>query len=158
MVPALYRIAGKLRRILGGVSQEFLLRAEFLGFLIGDQRVGNVSKRALNRLLIGQHGFLLLRLRQTNVGANFPRRENGLRDRSGKSPQAGGAAKQTRERRALKTGRRGQRNVGKISGPGDPDPGIGRNQLLLGLPDVRAALQQRGGKPGRNLSGRVVAR
>ena len=76
----LVTLSGKLRRILGGVSQEFLLRAEFLIFLIGDQGVGNVAKRALNRLLVGQDGFLLLRLGQAHVRAKFSGIENRLRD------------------------------------------------------------------------------
>ena len=65
------------------------------------------------------------------------------------NPEA--AAEQAGERRTLESQGGGQRNVGKISGPRDADLGVGGDQELLGLPDIRAALQKRGGKPGGNL-------
>src|ERR1700687_1013372 len=51
---ALVALAGKLRRILGGVGEEFLLRAELLIFPVADERVGNAAEGALNRLLVDQ--------------------------------------------------------------------------------------------------------
>jgi hypothetical protein len=107
----------------------------------------------LNRLLVGQDGFLLLRLRQLDIGASFPGRKNGLRDRSGKCPQSSRGAEQAGKRRTLESHGCGQRNVGEISGPRHTDPGIGGDQCLLGLADIRAALEERGRKPGRNLRG-----
>ena len=58
----LVALAGKLRGVFRGMRQQFLLRAEFLVLLIGDERVGDVAKRALNRLLLGKQRFLLPRL------------------------------------------------------------------------------------------------
>ena len=40
------------------------MRAEFLILAVADERVGNAAERALNRLLVGQERFLLLRLGQ----------------------------------------------------------------------------------------------
>src|SRR5216684_7023689 len=45
---ALVALAGKLRGILSGAGQEFLLRTELLVLPVGDEGVGNAAECALN--------------------------------------------------------------------------------------------------------------
>ena len=62
-----------------------------------------------------------------------------------------GSREQVRERRAHGAERTGDRDVRIIESPRGADIGVRRNEVLLGLQDVRPALQQRRGQVGRYL-------
>jgi hypothetical protein len=57
---------GKTRRVLCGLEEQLLLRAEFPRLAIRDQGIGDAAKGSLNRLLVKQRGRLLLGLGQTH--------------------------------------------------------------------------------------------
>src|SRR5262249_918926 len=87
--------------ILRGLKQKFFLLAEFARFAVGDKCVGNISKRALNCLLIKEQRCLLLRFCQADIRTDPARGENRLREGSSKIPCARRSIEQTGERRRL---------------------------------------------------------
>ena len=54
--------------ILRRIHQQLLLFTKLLSLALGDQGVGDITKGALDRLLIKEHGFLLLGLGKAALG------------------------------------------------------------------------------------------
>ena len=52
--------------------------AEFLIFLVADEGVGDVTERALDRLLVGEEELFALGFGESDVGTNAARGEDGL--------------------------------------------------------------------------------
>src|ERR1700739_2496938 len=136
-----------------GLEQKFFLHAEFARFAVRHQRVGDTAKCSLNGLLVNEQRRLLPGLGQTNSRAEPAPCKDGLCQRCAEAPRSRGPGEQIAQGRTLKSTGGTERNLRKISGARNSDLGMRRNQLLFCLSNVRAALKQRRGKPGRNFGG-----
>src|SRR6201984_2330152 len=105
---------GKTRRVLCGLEEQLLLRAEFPRLAIRDQGIGDAAKGSQNRLLVKQRSRLLLGLGQTHSRAKSTPRKDRLSEQSAKTPHAGRSREQIRERRTLDPATATEHDLGKI--------------------------------------------
>src|ERR1700687_2682343 len=87
------------------------------------------------------------------VSAKRPASENGLADLRAVRPDSNLGAHQAGEDAAASEGaatRAGERNLREKLSFGDADLGIRGDQVLLGLANIRATLEQSGGHARRN--------
>src|SRR5882724_1432668 len=82
LIKHLRELIGSLRRL----RQKFLLFTKLAVFLRSDKRVGNLSERVLNRLPVGEHGFLPLRAGEPQSRAKCSALEDWLTNAQGSVP------------------------------------------------------------------------
>jgi hypothetical protein len=139
--------------VLSRFQQILLLNSELAISAIGNQRIRNITKRALNRLLVRQQHLLVLCLGQSKVGLEPPSFEDRLCERASQVPGARRTGKEVGKGRTLVTGSSGERNLRKESCLRDTDLLIRSNQILLRLPNIGPPLEQRRREPGWNFRG-----
>src|SRR5262249_16806566 len=93
---------GKVRRALSRRGQAILLLAELLVLAISHQRIRDLAKCSLDRLLVGKYFFLLLRLRKLDSRAIPAAVEDWLRESPGNAPESCRPAEQAIESGTLK--------------------------------------------------------
>src|ERR1700719_2201297 len=120
----------------------FLLDPELPILAISNQSIRDVSKRALNRLFVGQTHLLALCLGQTNIRLKSSSLEYGLSYRASQIPYAGRAGEEIRQSRTLVTRSSCERDLREISCPRHTDLRISGNQVLFGFANVRPSFQQ----------------
>src|SRR5260370_41755417 len=120
----------------------FLLDAELSILAISNQSIGDVPKRALNRLLVCQTHLLALFLGQTNVRLKPSSLEYGLSYGGSQTPYASRTGEEIRQRRTLVTRSSRECDLGKVSRPCHTDLRISGNKVFFGLANVRPSLQQ----------------
>src|SRR6266576_5477671 len=128
-----------------------LLYTELPKVAIGGQRVRHIAKCALNRLLVSQEQLLVLCLRQSNVGFQPSTLEDRLGNISDQRPNPRRSGEQIGQRSTLVSRGPRQRNLRKVSGPGNADFRVCRNEIFFGFANVRSALQKRRRKSNGNL-------
>lgn len=133
-----------LRQLVGCLCcarEEFLLLAEFTIFLRSDERIGNLFKRVLNGLLIRELCFLPIGAGEPEVGAERSSLEDWLTYIKGSVPSLRGLSDELVQRVTLQSSQSGERQVRKERGFGDADLRVGSDHDLLGLADVRSAIE-----------------
>ena len=114
--------------ILCGFCEQLLLFTGFLVLFVGHQRVRNVAKRLLYGLLVKQHSFLLLRLRQSHAGTNSSAGKDRLCKLGAGAPEPGRRGEEAGQGRTLITTRSRENNLREIRSFGHADACIRRNQ------------------------------
>src|ERR1700733_98720 len=121
----------------------FLLNSKLSILAISNQSIRHVSKRALNRLFVGQAHLLSLCLCETNVRLKPSSLEYRLSYGSSQVPNARRTGEEIRQSRAFIPRSSRERDLRKVSRPRHTDLRVGSDQVFLGLANVRASLQQR---------------
>src|SRR5262249_34824149 len=124
---------------------------DLLALSIADERVRDVPERQLDGALVGEEGFLGAGLGEVDAAPDPAAFEQRLERARADGPERRRAREERRQGGALLAARRGKRDLGKVVRLGPPDLGVGGDQLLLGLSDVRAALEQGRWESRRNV-------
>ena len=122
-----------------------------LVLLIADQRVGNVAEGSVDGLLVTDQQLFVLRLGRLVVSRPPARIEDWQIQHAAHRVRHAGPADDAEQVCGLKAAGGREIDAGKECRLRDSDAGIGRDQLLLGLPQIGPALQQRGRQPGWHL-------
>ena len=133
------------------MNKRFLrLKLSGKGYAV-DQRVRHFPERGLNGLLIIRHSYLLVGFGNTQVGDVPPTLEDRQADLRQESPDARTAVKEMGQLVRGRADVRGQRNAGEEIRPRRADVRVGGLERMLGLKDVRALEEHRGGQAHRNI-------
>src|SRR5208282_4292780 len=130
-----------------------LADSNLVEFLVCDQRIGYISKGALNGLLVNEQSLLVLRFGSMEIPAKGAARENGLTYLDAIRPDRSVGAHHAGEQVATSecaTTTAGQGDLRKELGPGDTNHGVRGDQVLLSLANVGPAFEQRGRHPRRH--------
>src|SRR5467141_1188870 len=114
--------------------------------LLADQLIRYIAERALNGLPVRNQSLLVLRLGYPQISAKRSPSENGLAHLSAVRPDSNLRAHQAGESTASSkrpAARARQGDLRKELGLGDSDFGVRGDQDLLGLANIRPALDQR---------------
>ena len=138
-----------------------LANAHFMELFIPDQRVGNLAESTLDGLSVEEERLLILGLGESQVSTKGSACEDRLAYlgaiRPGTSLGSQKARKSAASAEGTATGS-GQSDLRKKLRLGDPYLGIRRDQDLLGLTNIRTALNDRRRKAGWKLRAAESAR
>ncbi len=120
------------------------------GPVLVHEGIFHFPKRCLDGFDVIQKRLPLKGFGRLDLSPDAPRRKNGNGDARAEVPDLGRPCKQIGEVCAGDAVHSGERYGREVSRFGDADPGVGGNQILLRLPDVRPLLQKIRRQSSRN--------
>ena len=108
-------------------------------FPVADERIVDLAEGVLDGALVGHEELLLLRLGLLDRALDGARGEDGTDQAARELPGVGGTHEEIGKLHARKTEEARERDPRIVQGPRRPDAGVGGDEVLLRLAQIRSA-------------------